>query len=68
MMAARRKPKVRRGALMAVLATLGGVAVTVVSDPHVTASLAGKLGVSAALLGAIVQALTKPAWRDDSER
>lgn len=67
-MMASRKPKVRRGALGAVLATLGGIAVTIASDPTIIASAAGKIGISAALLGAVVQAITKPVTRQAHER
>lgn len=64
----KRKGKIRWGTLTAALGAVGGVVLTVLSDPHVLQSAAGKLGVSVAVLGAVVTAVKKAVVRDDSER
>lgn len=63
-----RKSKFRWGALTALAAKLASIAAVVVSDPHVIAHAAGKIGVSVALLTSIVQAITKPVVRPEHER
>lgn len=63
-----RKGKIRWAALGAFAAKLGSIALVVVSDPAVIASLAGKVGVSVAVATSIVQAVTKPVVRKDHER
>lgn len=64
----KRKKKIRFPALGGLLATLGSVAGVVALDPHIIASAAGKLGVSTAILSAVVQAVLKPITRDEHER
>jgi hypothetical protein len=64
----KRKSKIRLPALGALAAKLGSIALVVASDPAVLAHAAGKLGVSAAVLTSIVQAVTKPLMRDEQER
>jgi hypothetical protein len=55
-------------ALGGLVSSLAGIAVTVASDPHVLQTVAGKLGVSAAVVGAVVAAVAKSLHRDESER
>lgn len=64
----KRKSKFRLPAIGGVLATLGGMAVALATDPTIIATAAGKLGVSAVLLGSVVQAVVKPLKREDHER
>lgn len=64
----KRKGKIRFGALGALAAKLGSVALVVASDPGVLSSVAGKVGVSSAILTSIVQAITKPIVRREYER
>lgn len=66
--ATRRKSKVRWGTLGAALGSVAGVVLTVVSDPHVITTVAGKVGLSAAALGVIVTAVKKAVVRDEDER
>lgn len=63
-----RKGKVRFGTLGAVLASIGGAVVTVVSDPAILGTVAGKVGVSTAVLGAIVAGVKKAVTREEHER
>lgn len=64
----KRKKKVRWGALTGALTTIAGIVGTVIAHPDVIASAAAKFGVSAALVGAIVQAVTKSVVRREYER
>lgn len=64
----KRKPKIRWSALTGVLTTLGGIAVTVVTHPDVIQATATRVGVSVAVVGAVVQAITKALVRDEHER
>ena len=64
----KRKAKIRWGSLGAVAATIGGTVLTVLSNPAVLASAAGKIGISATVLGGIVAGLKKALVREDHER
>lgn len=57
----------RRGAFVGALTTLGGIIGTVVNDPHILQYGAARIGVSVAVLGAIIQAVTKPLLKDSDE-
>ncbi len=64
----KRKSKVRWGTLVALASSLGGIALTVASDPHVMQSVAARTGVSITIVGAVVGALKKALTRDEHER
>jgi len=64
----KKKPKVRWGALTGILTSLAGIAVTLANDPHVITTVAGKLGVSAVLLGTVIAGVTKAVVRKEHER
>lgn len=57
--------KVRFPALGAVLGALAGVIGTVISDPHIIQTVAGKVGVSVTIVGVIAGAIAKPLLRED---
>lgn len=61
----RRKRRIRFPALGGLVTALTGIIVTVASDPHIITTVAGKVGVSAATLGAVVAAVAKSLTRDD---
>jgi len=63
-----KKPKWRWTALVTAATTIGGVVLQLVTNPQIVAALPGKLAVAATVLGAIGQAITKPAVRDEQER
>lgn len=66
-MAAKIRHKFRIPGLAGVLSTLGGVLITILKDPHILSTVAGKIGIPIVLAGAIVQAVTQPVTRTPEE-
>lgn len=64
----KRKGKLRWGTLTAALSSVAGVVVAVATEPAVIQTVAGKIGVSAVVLGAIVSAVKKSLVRPEHER
>lgn len=61
------KSSIRWPALGALAAKIGSLVLVVASDPNVVNSVAGKIGVSAALLTSVIQAITKPLVRQPGD-
>lgn len=66
-MTAKIRHKFRVPGLAGVLSTLGGVALTILKDPHILSTVAGKIGIPIVIAGAIVQAFTQPVTRTPAE-
>ena len=63
-----RKPKIRWGTLGAIAGAIGGVVVTIVSEPVVLEAAAPRIGLSVAVLSAIIAGAKKAVTRRPEER
>ena len=63
----RRKGRIRWGTLGAIASAIGGVVVTIVSDPHVLQELSPRIGLSVTMAAAIIAGVKKSVDRDRDE-